>query len=79
MITATNSTALLDRRAATTATGTVQLIGVPMDLGASRRGVDMGPSAMRLSSLTELLQRLGLSVGRSVHLLVKAHAVLTIA
>jgi arginase len=42
--------------------GTVQLIGVPMDLGASRRGVDMGPSAMRLSSLTPLLQRLGLTV-----------------
>ena len=43
-------------------TGTVQLIGVPMDLGASRRGVDMGPSAMRLSSLTAQLERLGLTV-----------------
>ncbi|MEQ1692935.1 MAG: arginase [Gemmatimonas sp.] len=43
-------------------TGTIQLIGVPMDLGASRRGVDMGPSAMRLANLTELLQRLGLTV-----------------
>ena len=62
MITATNSTVLLDRAPAPPATGTVQLIGVPMDLGASRRGVDMGPSAMRLSSLTELLQRLGRSV-----------------
>ncbi|MDZ7630342.1 MAG: arginase [Gemmatimonadaceae bacterium] len=55
--------ALLDRRpGATPATGTVQLIGVPMDLGASRRGVDMGPSAMRLSTLAPLLQRLGLTV-----------------
>jgi arginase len=52
-----------ERRAAPRpATGTVQLIGVPLDLGASRRGVDMGPSAMRLSSLTPLLQRLGLTV-----------------
>lgn len=57
------ASALLDRRtAASPATGTVQLIGVPMDLGASRRGVDMGPSAMRLSSLTTLLERLGLTV-----------------
>ena len=45
-----------------TATGTVRLIGVPMDLGASRRGVDMGPSAMRLSSLSTQLERLGLRV-----------------
>lgn len=41
---------------------TVQLIGVPLDLGASRRGVDMGPSAMRLSSLVIQLERLGLTV-----------------
>ncbi len=44
------------------ASGVVQLIGVPMDLGASRRGVDMGPSAMRLANLSSLLQRLGLQV-----------------
>jgi arginase len=62
MIHAPGSSALLERRPAAPATGTVQLIGVPMDLGASRRGVDMGPSAMRLSQLTPLLQRLGLSV-----------------
>jgi arginase len=43
-------------------TAPVQLIGVPMDLGASRRGVDMGPSAMRLAPLVPLLQRLGLTV-----------------
>ncbi len=52
----------VERRRAARATGTIQLIGVPMDLGASRRGVDMGPSAMRLSALTPLLQRLGLGV-----------------
>jgi arginase len=37
----------------------VEIIGVPLDLGASRRGVDMGPSAMRLSSLVRHLERLG--------------------
>jgi arginase len=42
--------------------GTVQLIGVPLDLGASRRGVDMGPSAMRVSSLVRQLERLGIEV-----------------
>lgn len=41
---------------------TVRLIGVPIDLGAARRGVDMGPSAMRLSSLVQQLERLGLTV-----------------
>lgn len=47
------------RPSAVATTGTVQLIGVPMDLGASRRGVDMAPSAMRLANVSELLQRLG--------------------
>jgi arginase family enzyme len=28
-------------------TRTAHLIGAPLDLGQSRRGVDMGPSAMR--------------------------------
>ena len=27
----------------------VHVIGVPLDLGAGRRGVDMGPSALRLA------------------------------
>ena len=30
----------------------IRIIGVPMDLGASRRGVDMGPSALRVAGLT---------------------------
>lgn len=50
------------RRATVRWTGTVQFIGVPMDLGASRRGVDMGPSAMRLSNLADHLEQLGLTV-----------------
>lgn len=39
-----------------------RLFGVPMDLGASRRGVDMGPSAMRLANVTGHLERLGIAV-----------------
>ena len=33
----------------------VELVGVPLDLGAGRRGVDMGPSAIRLAGLTDKL------------------------
>jgi arginase len=36
----------------------VDVIGVPMDLGASRRGVDMGPSAIRYARLHEQLRSL---------------------
>jgi arginase len=37
----------------------ISIIGVPMDLGADRRGVDMGPSALRYANLNEKLQELG--------------------
>jgi len=37
----------------------ISIIGVPMDLGADRRGVDMGPSALRYSGLNERLVELG--------------------
>lgn len=37
----------------------VALLGVPMDLGAGRRGVDMGPSALRLAHLAASLEALG--------------------
>ncbi|MEO7963333.1 MAG: arginase, partial [Gemmatimonadaceae bacterium] len=40
----------------------VRIIGVPMDLGASRRGVDMGPSAVRYTDLRESLEKLGHTV-----------------
>lgn len=40
----------------------VQLIGFPMDLGADRRGVDMGPSAVRIAGLEEKLEKLGYDV-----------------
>lgn len=38
----------------------VDIVGVPMDLGASRRGVDMGPSAVRYARLHERLSMLGI-------------------
>ncbi|MDX1415382.1 MAG: arginase family protein, partial [Candidatus Promineifilaceae bacterium] len=38
---------------------TVRIIGVPMDLGQSRRGVDMGPSAIRYAGLQSRLEPLG--------------------
>lgn len=40
----------------------VSIVGVPMDLGAGRRGVDMGPSAIRVAGLNERLRALGLTV-----------------
>ncbi len=39
----------------------VDVIGVPMDLGADRRGVDMGPSAIRYARLREGLEALGIA------------------
>lgn len=40
----------------------VSIIGVPMDLGQMRRGVDMGPSAIRYGGLQERLTNLGWTV-----------------
>src|SRR5512144_2570640 len=40
----------------------VHIIGVPLDLGGNRRGVDMGPSALRIAGLHEKLQSLGYPV-----------------
>jgi arginase len=40
----------------------IRIIGVPMDLGASRRGVDMGPSALRVAGLQARIKQLGHSV-----------------
>jgi arginase len=41
---------------------TVHLIGVPLDLGGGRRGVDMGPSAFRIAGLSEQLTTLGCTI-----------------
>ena len=40
----------------------VHVIGVPLDLGGNRRGVDMGPSAFRIAGLGERLSAIGLTV-----------------
>lgn len=40
----------------------VKIIGAPMDLGASRRGTDMGPSALRVARLGPRIERLGHTV-----------------
>ncbi|MCX5882740.1 MAG: arginase [Deltaproteobacteria bacterium] len=40
----------------------IDLIGFPMDLGADRRGVDMGPSAIRIAGMVEELEVLGYHV-----------------
>src|SRR5437667_12719853 len=40
----------------------IHLIGVPTDFGAGRRGVDMGPSAIRYAGLAAALERLGHTV-----------------
>jgi arginase len=40
----------------------IRIIGVPMDLGQSRRGVDMGPSALRVAGLQTRLKQLGHTV-----------------
>ena len=37
----------------------IDIIGVPIDLGADRRGVDMGPSAIRYALLQQELEKLG--------------------
>ncbi len=40
----------------------VHLIGVPLDLGGGRRGVDMGPSALRIAGIGDQIAALGYTV-----------------
>src|SRR3954453_14818211 len=40
----------------------VHIIGVPLDLGGGRRGVDMGPSALGIAGLSEQIAALGYPV-----------------
>ena len=46
----------------TAATRSVEIIGAPLDLGAGRRGTDMGPSAMRIARLGDRIAKLGCGV-----------------
>src|SRR3984957_20275890 len=41
----------------------IRILGVPLDLGQARRGVDMGPSAVRVAGLEARLESLGHLVG----------------
>nr|HMN23612.1 arginase family protein [Ignavibacteriaceae bacterium] len=41
---------------------TITVIGFPIDLGSGRRGVDMGPSALRIAGLEKKLTQLGYKV-----------------
>jgi len=49
----------------------VHVLGVPMDLGSGRRGVDMGPSAIRIAGLEERLRELGHEVVDEGDLVIK--------
>jgi arginase len=49
----------------------IRIIGVPMDLGASRRGVDMGPSALRVGGLAQQLKSMSHQVEDIGNVLVK--------
>lgn len=40
----------------------ISIIGVPLDLGADRRGVDMGPSAIRYAGVRERLEAIGYEI-----------------
>ena len=41
---------------------TIRIVGAPLDLGQSRRGVDLGPTALRYAGLKSALTRLGYQV-----------------
>lgn len=49
----------------------IHLLGVPMDLGSGRRGVDMGPSAIRIAGVAERLSELGHKVVDGGDLVIK--------
>jgi arginase len=54
--------ARLQYRVAVVSGARVAIIGAALDLGAGRRGVDMGPSAIRYAGLSERLERAGIDV-----------------
>lgn len=49
---------------------TIQIIGVPIDLGASRRGTDAGPSAFRIAGLRDALRKMGYKLEPDVDIIV---------
>ena len=62
----------------TAPTRSVAIVGVHMDLGAGRRGVDMGPSALRVAGLGERLTRLGFDVREAGSVFVREPEVLPV-
>ena len=52
----------MDENASTATQKAIEIIGVPLDLGQRRRGVDMGPSALRVAGLAPSLEALGYRV-----------------
>ena len=44
----------------------ISIINVPLDLGASRRGTDAGPSAVRIAGLNSALKRLGYEINDEI-------------
>src|SRR3954451_8205900 len=55
----TTAAAARDKRVSNIVPKKIRVIGVPLDLGQSRRGVDMGPSAVRVAGLEAKLEALG--------------------
>ena len=51
----------------------VRIIGIPMDLGQNRRGVNMGPSAVRYASLDKSLSKLGYTIYDSGDITIPGH------
>src|SRR5690348_8793894 len=49
----------------------IRILGVPLDLGQERRGVDMGPSAVRAAGLNAAIKGLGLKVEDAGNIYVK--------
>lgn len=50
----------------------IKIIGVPMDLGASRRGTDVGPSALRIAGLGAAIKAMGYTLAREEDIYVPA-------
>ena len=55
----------------------IRIIGVPMDLGQSHRGVDMGPSAVRYANLSQSLEALGYECFDSGDITIPGHYALS--
>ena len=50
----------------------IHIINVPLDLGASRRGTDAGPSAFRVAGLARAIESLGYSISKETDVPVPA-------